>query len=109
MCVHCVYKDVVARNVLHHSTQYSAEISKVLCKFSKECEFVKLSAGLLEGRILNLDDIKKLSELPSKQVLLALLFGTIQAPLTRLAGALNAKTQELLSILKQLSEKKGGS
>ena len=80
----------------------SAEISKVLCKFIKDCETVKLQGGLLDGRVLEFDDIKRLSELPSRQVLLSILLGTMQAPLTRLAGALNAKTQELFSILKQL-------
>jgi large subunit ribosomal protein L10 len=87
----------------------SVEISKILIKFAKDIENIKLQGGLLEGKILEKDDVKKLSELPSKQVLLAMLLGTLQSPLTRLAGALNAKNRELLSILKQLSEKKGGT
>ena len=86
----------------------SAEISKVLYKFIKECETVKLQAGLLEGRLLESEDIKRLSELPSRTVLLSMLLGAIQSPLTQLAYVLNAKTQELLSILKQISEQKGG-
>ena len=91
------------------SNKDSVEVSKILIKFTKELENVKLQVGLLEGKILEREDIKRLSELPSREVLLAMLLGTLQAPLTRLAGALNAKTQELLSILKQLSEKKGGN
>lgn len=87
----------------------SAAISKILIKFTKDLENLKLQGGLLEGKVLEKDDIKVLSELPSREVLLAMLLGTLQSPLARLAGALNAKTQELLSILKQLSEKKGGN
>lgn len=84
----------------------TAEISKALTKFSKECENVKIQGGLLQGKILELADIKRLSDLPSRDVLLSTLLGTIQSPITRFMGALNGKTQDLLSILKQLSEKK---
>ncbi len=87
----------------------SIEVSKILIKFTKELESLKLQGGVLEGKLLEREDIKHLSELPSREVLLAMLLGTLQAPLTRLASALNAKSYELLSILKQLSEKKGGN
>lgn len=87
----------------------AAEVAKALVKFTKECENIKIRGGLLDGKILEKDQIVQLSELPSRQVLLTMLLSTIQSPLTRLAGALNGKTQELLSILKQLSEKKGGN
>ena len=87
----------------------SAEVSKILIDFIKTSEKVVVQGGLLQGRILEQADIKKLSELPSKEVLLATLFATIQAPLTRFAGALNAKTRDLLSVLKQLGEQKGGN
>ena len=39
----------------------------------------------------------------------AQLLGTMNAPITRLARALNGKTTELILILKQLSEKRGGN
>ena len=70
---------------------------------------VCIAGGLLEGKELNKNDVKKLSDLPSREVLLSMLLSTIQSPLTRLAGALNAKTRDLISVLKQLSEKKGGN
>ena len=87
----------------------SAEISKKLVKFAKDFEGLVIKAGRIGKSIIEKSDIEKLSQLPSKQVLQAQLLGTIQAPLTRLAYCLNAKTRDLLSIMKQLSEKKGGS
>lgn len=87
----------------------SSEISKILVEFAKDSENIVVQGGLLQGRMLEQGDIKKLSELPSREVLLAMLLATIQSPLTRFAGALNAKTRDLLSVLKQLSEKKGGN
>jgi large subunit ribosomal protein L10 len=91
------------------SSADSVEISKLLVKFTKDSEFLKLQGGLLDGQILQQSDIKKLSDLPSREVLLSMLLSALQSPLTRLASALNAKTYDLLSLLKQISEKKGGS
>ena len=87
----------------------SSEVSKILIEFIKESENIVVQGGLLQGKILDWGDVKKLSELPSREVLLSMLLSAIGSPLTRLASALNAKTRDLLSILKQLSEKKGGS
>ncbi len=84
----------------------STEVSKTLVKFAKECKGIHILGGILEGSLLEKADVQKLSDLPSRAVLLSQLLGTMQAPLSRLAGALNAKTQELLSILTQLSEQK---
>ena len=87
----------------------SVTVSKALVKFTEENQNVSVSGALLDGKtILAKDDVKRLSELPSREVLLAQLLSVIQSPLTRLAGVLNAKSRDLLSILKQLSEKKGG-
>ena len=86
----------------------SAEVSKILVDFVKGTEDFIVQGGLLQGRVLEKNDVTRLSELPSRDVLLSMLLSSLQAPLTRLAGALNAKTRELVSVLKQLSEKKGG-
>ncbi|MCR4338174.1 MAG: 50S ribosomal protein L10, partial [Candidatus Omnitrophica bacterium] len=87
----------------------SVAISKALLDFVKGRENVLVKGGVLSGSLLQKEDVKRLSDLPSREVLLAQLLSTILSPLTRLAGAMNAKSQELLSILKQLSEKKGGN
>ncbi len=87
----------------------SVAISKSLIKFAEQCEGIKIQGGLLGGVTLTKEDIKRLSELPSREALLSQLLQLILSPLTRFAGVLNGKSQDLLSILKQLSEKKGGS
>ncbi len=91
------------------SNSDASEISKILVKFAKDCEGFVLKGMLLDGNMLDPDTIRTLSTLPSRKVLLAQVLGTMQAPLTRFMGALNAKTRDLCFLLKQLSEKKGGS
>lgn len=87
----------------------AAEISKILVKFAKDCEGFVIQGGVLNGSSLNGGEVNRLSDLPSREVLLTQLLGMMQSPLTRFAGALNSKTRDMMSILKQLSEKKGGS
>ena len=84
-------------------------LSKLLKDFSSKCQGVKVRGGVVAGGFLAEPDVERLANLPSREILLAQVLQTMLSPLTRLAGALNAKSQDLLSILKQLSEKKGGS
>jgi large subunit ribosomal protein L10 len=101
-------EDIDGQTAFAWSNEDSAEISKVLMKFSKDAKAVSVYSGLLDGAMLNKDDIKRLSDLPSKNVLQAQVLQMMLSPLTRLVTILNSKTHDLLSILKQLSEKKEG-
>ena len=85
----------------------ASEVSKVLVNFSKSYEGFVVCGGVLDGAFLTEAEVKTLSDLPSREVLLAKLLGTMAAPISRFAGALNGKTRDLISILKQKSEKGG--
>lgn len=87
------------------SNKDSAEVAKVLIKLTKDVDGLNVQGGVLDGKAVEQADVKRLSDLPSREVLLTMLAQTIQSPLMRLAGALSGKTRDLISILKQLSEK----
>ena len=89
---------------LIQSNAVASEVSKVLVNFAKSYEGFIVRGGVLDGAFLTQDQVKTLSDLPSREVLLAKLMGTMNAPLTRFAGGLNAKTRDLMSILKQKSD-----
>jgi large subunit ribosomal protein L10 len=105
------YEDLAAsikgQMALISSNADASEVSKVLVKFAKDQEGFIVCGGILDGAFLTVDQVKTLSDLPSREVLLAKLLGIMSAPVTRFAGALNAKTRDLMSILKQKSEKGG--
>ena len=50
--------------------------------------------------------MEELVKLPSKEVLLSQLLGTLQAPLTNLVGVLSAIIRNFLYVLKAIEEKK---
>ena len=85
----------------------ASEVSKVLVNFAKNYEGFTVRGGVLDGAFLTETEVQTLSSLPSREVLLAKFMGTLSAPVSRFAGALNAKTRDFMSILKQKSEKGG--
>jgi large subunit ribosomal protein L10 len=60
------------------------------------------------GKFLKKEDVKRLSDLPARDVILAQIIGSLKAPATRIARSLTGKQTDLILLLKQLSEKKGG-
>ena len=65
---------------------------RVINKFSKQFNGEKfvIKAGFMDGKVLPLSDIQALAELPSKEVLLAQVLGTMLAPITSLAFVIKA-------------------
>ena len=65
---------------------------RVLYKFAKglEGERFAIKAGFMEGKVLPLDDVYALAELPSKEALLGQVLGMMLAPITSLAIVIKA-------------------
>ena len=64
--------------------------ARILCKFAKDAKALELKAGVVEGQIYDKEMITKIASIPSKEVLIAKLLGSIKAPLSNLAYLLNA-------------------
>ena len=65
--------------------------ARVLGKFAADHEdFFNLKAGYVEGVAYDASGVEKLSKIPSKEVLLAQLVGSLQGPLRKLAATLQA-------------------
>lgn len=84
--------------VLHGTTALAVSAEdpiapmRVINKFAKKFNGEKfiIKAGFMDGKVLPLNDIAALAELPSKEVLLAQMMGTMLAPVTKLAIVLKA-------------------
>src|SRR4029077_16076883 len=58
-----------------------------------------VKGGLAEGRVFSPDQVKQLADLPSREVLLAQLLGTLQSPVGQLVAIMQAPHQQLLGVL----------
>src|SRR5882672_9989215 len=61
---------------------------KAVFDFAKTHENIKVNAGFLDGKVLSGAELKAISTLPSREVLIAHLLGTLQAPMVNLVSVL---------------------
>jgi large subunit ribosomal protein L10 len=66
----------------------AAAAAKVLNDFAREFQKPTVKAAVVDGREVTPEQVKRLALLPPRDVLLAQLAGTLQAPLAGFAGAL---------------------
>ena len=84
----------------------AAASSKILMDCAKENEAFKVEAGCLDGRLIRSEQIKVLASLPSREVLLARLFGQMQAPVSRFVGVLSNTLRGVVTVLDAIAKKK---
>lgn len=69
--------------------------AKIVGDFAKKHPKVyKIKAGFVDGKVVGADIIEQLSELPSKDILVAMVLGTMIAPVASLARAINAIAEQ---------------
>ena len=67
---------------------------------------VAFKGGLVDGDVIDADGVKALAALPSKDVLVAQVLGTLNAPITGFATVLNANIRGLAIVLDRIAEQK---
>lgn len=85
-----------------------AAVAKSIRDFSKtkgNAAFV-VKGAILDGQILNQDQVFALADLPSKEVLLAQTVRAIASPIQGLVNVLSAPTRDFVTCLGQIKEKK---
>ena len=68
--------------------------AKVIYDYAKGSEFYKIKGGVMDGKIISVEEIERLAKLPSKEMLL-----------TQLATVLLANIRNLAVVLNQVKEK----
>jgi len=76
--------------------------AKVLTDFAKEFERPTIKIGLVDGKAVTPDQVRRLADLPPRDVLLSNLAGCLQAPMARLAGVLNGMLYQMVGALEAL-------
>lgn len=68
--------------------------AKILNDFAKKHEALEIKAGVIEGRIASLEEVKALAELPSREGLLSMVLSVLQAPIRNFALATKAVAEQ---------------
>lgn len=67
--------------------------AKAIYEFAKDNEFYKIKGGVIEGKVTSAEEIITLAKLPSREVLIAKLAGSLLGNITKLAIALDQVAQ----------------
>lgn len=92
-------------NAVLLSYEAVVEATKALTEFAKDNEQLEIKGGVLDGKAVTPDQIKALADLPSKEVLQAMLLGVLNAPARNLVSLLANCNRQLLNVLVAYKDK----
>ena len=81
-------------NAIAFSNEDVVAPAKVLNDFAKDHEALEIKAGVIEGKLVTLDEVKAIATLPSREGLLSMLLSVLQAPIRNLALATKAVAEQ---------------
>lgn len=82
------------------------EPTKALVNFAKKNEKLELKIGVMNGKSLTVEDIKTLSELPSREVLLGQFLSVLVSAQTSLVRVLSGVPRQFVQVLEAYRAKK---
>ena len=71
------------------STEDATAPARVISEFAKEAPALELKAGVIEGALYDAAGVAQIAKVPSREVLLSRLLGSLQSPVANLARVLN--------------------
>ena len=80
--------------------------AKVTSEFAKTNEKLEIKAGIVDGKIIDVQEVKDLAALPSREVLIAQVLGGFNAPIQGFANVLQGTVRGLVVALNAIAEKK---
>jgi len=81
-------------------------VAKTLVNFAKDNEQLEIQAGVLGSQLLDENGIQALAKMPGKEVLLAKMLGSLNAPVSNFVGVFAALLRQLVYVLKAVEEQK---
>ena len=96
-----VLKELAGVTSIAYTSGDPVALAKALSKYAKDNPEFTFKAGVVEGRVISINEIKALATMPSKEELYAKLLFLINAPAQRLVTAMNAVGRNLAVVVDQ--------
>ena len=93
------------------STEDAVAPAKVICGFIKknkleDAEVLTVKVGMVEGKVLGVDEVKALAALPSREELIAKLLGSMNAPISNTVNVLQGVIRNAVYVLDAIRSQK---
>jgi large subunit ribosomal protein L10 len=80
-------------------------VAKALADAAKDHEALQIKGGVLGSAVVDAGQVRAIADLPSREVLLAQVLGTINAPATQVAGVVASGVRQVLNVLQAYVDK----
>ncbi len=64
--------------------------AKILCNYAKSNESFKIKVGFIDGKVVSDSEVKQLAAIPSREILIAKMLGSLNAPISKFVYVLDA-------------------
>jgi len=83
--------------------------AKVLMDYAKDHKAISIKAGVLSGKIYDVKGVEALSKTPPREVLIAQMMGSLNAPITGLVGTLNGILSNFVFTVQAIADQKAAA
>lgn len=97
---------LVGPNAVAFGIDDPVKVAKVTSEFSKEHEKLEIKAGIVDGKIIGIDGVKALADLPSEKELQAQVVRGLNSPIQGFANVLSANLRGLVTVLSAIVDEK---
>ncbi len=85
-----------------------AKILRDFIQGEKRAEKIKVTVGVLEGKLVQAADLAAIAQLPKKEVLIAMLLSAMQGPIRGVVYALSGVLSKFVRVIAAIQDKKKG-
>ena len=83
--------------------------AKALRDFSKDNETLVIKGGIMDGKFVDAEAVKKIAALPSREELIAKLLGSLQNPMSQVVRVLNAPLEQVARTIGAIADQKNAA
>ena len=81
---------LVGPNAIAFGNSDAVAPARILAKFAKDHEALVIKTGVVEGKVLSVDEINEIAKLPGREGMYSMLLGMLQAPVSKFARVVKA-------------------
>ncbi len=93
-------------NALAFGMDDAVSPAKILVEFAKKNDKLEVKAGVLDNKVISVEDVKNLAEIPPRDVLLSMVLRGMQGPISGLANVLQGTIRNFVYVLDAIKEQK---
>lgn len=99
-------KDLTGPNAIAFSYDDPISAAKVTSEYAKGNDKLEIKSGIVDGNVIDIDGVKSLANIPSREVLIAQVLGGLNSPITGFVNVLQGSIRNLVYVLNEISEQK---